>query len=75
MPKTGWHFDERPGLLNFSIVGRNAKQHQRKQYVEWDNTYNDRKNIATEFNNLFSDKYNVVAQVAGETGMDIMLCW
>lgn len=70
-PKTGWHFDERPGLLNFSIVGRKAKPHQREAYVKYDIQYKDRETIAREFNNEFSDEYNVVAQVAGETGLDI----
>lgn len=72
MPKTGWHFDERPGLLNFSIVGRKAKLHQREAYVKYDIQHKDREVIAREFNTEFSDEYNVVAQVAGETGLDIM---
>lgn len=71
-PKTGYHFDERPGLLNFSIVGRNASPHQRKLYVTHDGLYSDRITIANQFNHNFSEKYNVVAQVAGETGLDIM---
>ena len=41
-PLTGKHFDERPGLLNFSIVGRNCMDHQRKAYVEHDNKTNER---------------------------------
>ena len=72
MPKTGWHFDERPGLINFSIVGRKAKPHQREAYVKYDIQHRDREVIAREFNTEFSDEYNVVAQVAGETGLDIM---
>lgn len=71
-PKTGWHFDERPGLVNYSIVGRNAKPHQRKLYVEYDTKSKDRLKLAEQFNTLFGDTYNVVAQVAGETGLDIM---
>ena len=71
-PKTGWHFDERPGLLNFSVVGRNATPHQRKLYVTYDSLRDDRITIANEFNNHFSEKYDVVAQIAGETGLDIM---
>lgn len=71
-PKTGWHFDERPGLLNFSIVGRKANQHQREAYVKYDIQHKDREIIAREFNTEFSEKYNVIAQVAGETGLDIM---
>ena len=72
MPKTGWHFDERPGLINFSIVGRRAKPHQRESYVKYDIQHRDREIIAREFNTEFSEEYNVVAQVAGETGLDIM---
>ena len=72
MPKTGWHFDERPGLINFSVVGRKAKPHQREAYVKYDIQNKDREIIAREFNTEFSDEYNVVAQVAGETGLDIM---
>ena len=71
-PKTGWHFDDRPGLCNFSVVGRNATREQRNQYVDWDKKFNDRRHIAKEFNNKFSKEYNCVAQVAGETGLDIM---
>jgi phosphomannomutase len=72
MPKTGWHFDERPGLINFSVVGRKAKPDQREAYVKYDIQNKDREIIAKEFNTEFSEKYNVVAQVAGETGLDIM---
>lgn len=71
-PRTGWHFDERPGLCNFSIVGRNATREQRNQYVDWDKKFNDRKHLAKEFNRKFSKEYEIVAQVAGETGLDIM---
>lgn len=71
-PKTGWHFDMRPGLLNFSVVGRRAKPYQRKSYVEWDIKTDERINIANDFNAKFSEEYNVSAQVAGETGLDIM---
>ena len=71
-PKTGSHFDERPGLLNFSIVGRKAKTHQREAYVKYDIQKKDREIIAKEFNQLFSEDYKIVAQVAGETGLDIM---
>lgn len=68
---TGKHFDERPGLLNFSILGRNCLDHQRKQYVEHDKATNERKRIAEAFNEKFFE-LGVQAQVAGETGLDIM---
>ena len=69
--QTGKHFDERPGLCNFSIIGRNCLDHQRARYVEHDLATNERHNIADNFNEMFLDK-GVQAQVAGETGLDIM---
>lgn len=70
-PKTGWHFDERPGLLNFSIVGRKATPKQRELYVDWDSKTNERRCIADEFNQHFSKEFRIIAHVAGETGLDI----
>ena len=71
-PKTGLHFDTRPGLLNFSILGRNATKAQRKKYVTYDTSTNERQTISDEFNKKFSEKFNIVSQVAGETGLDII---
>jgi phosphomannomutase len=71
-PKTGLHFDARPGLLNFSILGRNATKAQRKKYVTHDTSTNERQTISAEFNKKFSEKFNIVSQVAGETGLDII---
>jgi len=71
-PFTGWHFDERPGLLNFSILGRKATTDQRQRYVKHDYLMNERKKISEEFNLLYSDKYGIISQIAGETGVDIM---
>ena len=34
--KTGRHYEERVGMINYSIVGRNATQEQRKLYEECD---------------------------------------
>ena len=31
--RTGNHIEERPGMVNFSIVGRNATQEERARYV------------------------------------------
>ena len=70
--KTGYHFDSRPGLLNFSIVGRNASKTERKKYVKYDTSTNERELISNKFNKLFSKKFNIVSQVAGETGLDII---
>jgi len=66
--RTGLHFEYRPGMVNFSIVGRNANLEQRKQYIAWDTKYNERNYIANSFNLIFSD---VEARPGGETGIDI----
>ena len=67
--RTGLHFEHRPGMVNFSIVGRNATMDERKLYVEYDTYTNERDKIAKEFNELFGD--TVVATAGGETGLDI----
>ena len=71
--KTGLHFESRPGLLNFSIVGRNATKNQRKEYVKYDTISDERQCISNEFNKKFSKKFNIMSQVAGETGLDIIV--
>ena len=66
--RTGLHFEHRPGMVNFSIVGRNADTEQRKMYVAWDEKYNERDLIAHYFNLMFPE---LQAKVGGETGIDI----
>lgn len=66
--KTGLHIEERPGMVNFSIVGRNADKDQRKLYVAWDTKTNERINISKAFEEKFPD---IQAKVGGETGIDI----
>lgn len=66
--RTGLHIEERPGAVNFSVVGRNANQEERKLYVEWDTETNERMNIARMINTLYP---NIQATVGGDTGIDI----
>ena len=66
--RTGNHIEERPGMVNFSVVGRNATQEQRAAYVAYDTKENERNTIATAFNTMFPD---LEAKVGGETGIDI----
>lgn len=66
--RTGNHFDMRPGMVNFSVVGRNAEHNQRKEYFFWDESVHERKRIADAINENF-EEYE--AAVAGETGVDI----
>lgn len=67
--KTGKHIEYRPGMVNFSIVGRNATHVERKDYHNFDNQTGERKLLAKIINK--TDK-TITAQVAGETGIDIL---
>ena len=69
--RSGRHIDERPGLVNFSVIGRNCTLGERKMYLEYDELNRERITIAEEFNDKFLE-LQIVAQVAGETGLDIM---
>jgi hypothetical protein len=66
--RTGLHIEERSGMVNFSVVGRNANLEERKLYVEYDRTNNERNYIAELFNLEFK---NLIARPGGETGIDI----
>jgi len=66
--KTGRHYEERVGMLNFSIVGRNANQEQRKRYEEWDAEKQERKQIVE----VLKKKFNTLDFViGGAVSMDI----
>ena len=65
---TGSHIEQRTGTANFSIVGRNADWDQRARYAEWEKYNKAREQVALAFNERFD---NVIAQVAGETSVDI----
>lgn len=66
--RTGNHLEERLGTVNFSVVGRNADQNQRKEYFEWDKVHKERKQIAEYINKNFTD---IEAVVGGEISIDI----
>ncbi len=66
--RTGTHIEERPGCINFSILGRGANWEEREVYKEWDKDEHERQEIARRFNDRFPDLY---ATVGGETGLDI----
>ena len=66
--RTGNHIEQRSGLVNFSVVGRNANADQRAKYVEYDTVKNERANIANAFNTMFPE---LQATVGGDTGIDI----
>ena len=66
--RTGNHIEERPGTVNFSVVGRNATPEQRAAYVDFEAQNGERRKIADAFNTMFPD---LEAKVGGETGIDI----
>ena len=66
--RTGLHIENRPGMVNFSIVGRNATMGERKLYVEHDKNTEERHTIAKFFEEKFPD---IQAVVGGDTGIDI----
>ena len=68
---TGTHIEERPGMVNFSIVGRGANAEQRAEYVKWDKQYNERDNMALYINYNDDEFKGITATVGGETGIDI----
>ena len=66
--RTGLHIEKRPGMVNFSVVGRNATMGERKMYVEYDTKSKERIRIAEQFQKFFPA---IQAVVGGETGIDI----
>ena len=66
--RTDPHIEERPGCINFSILGRGANWEERETYVQWDKDEHERLLIAKRFNERFPDLH---ATVGGQTGLDI----
>ena len=66
--KTGKHIEIRTGLVNFSVVGRNAQKAQRERYVKFDKETGDRIDICLRLEREFND---IDFVVGGETGIDI----
>ena len=66
----GNHIEQRPGMINFSIVGRDAVGQQRTDYYLWDKQHGERASIAEKINTQFKSE-SIQAHVGGETGLDI----
>ena len=67
--RTGQHFDERPGSVNFSILGRGATLKERMLYRKWDLEPKARQRIVEDFARNFGNELE--ATIGGETGIDI----
>ena len=67
--RTGKHIEERPGCINFSILGRGEDNMKyRSEYVAWDRQAEERDKLAQNIRRLFPD---LSVTVGGETGLDI----
>jgi len=65
---TGNHIEVRPGMINFSTVGRNASTEQRRAYSEWDSRFQERKRLVRELRYRFPD---LDARIGGQISIDI----
>ena len=64
----GNHIEERPGMVNFSVVGRNCTQKQREHYFAWDKENKERKEFAWELRERYSF---LEVTIGGEISIDI----
>jgi len=62
------NLEYRPGMLNFSTIGRTATKEQRNEYFEWDKNSGERKRIATYINHRYPD---FEACIGGQISIDI----
>lgn len=69
-PKFKTHFEFRPGLLNFSIIGREASFDERNAYETWDNQDGERRRIVNGINSRFGDAYE--ASIGGQISIDVV---
>ena len=67
--RAGNHIENRPGMINFSIVGRNATHMQREGYYTYDCRVKERENIANFINENFKDE--IEASIGGKISIDI----
>ena len=67
--RSGTHIEPRPGMLNVSVVGRDATLKQRKEYHEWDNQRLERKAFVTF---LLKEFPQYEASIGGEISIDIV---
>lgn len=67
--RTGNHIELRPGMLNISSVGRNAKDHERKAYHAWDSFTQERNDFVNKIND---SNMAYEASAGGEISIDIV---
>lgn len=66
--KTSNHIEERTGMVNFSVVGRDCTQEQREQYYTWDKEHGEREKICS----VLRKKYEHLSfNIGGQISIDI----
>ena len=68
LEKVGNHFEQRVGLVNFSVIGRNCTQKKREEYYLWDNQNKEREKICQYIMKHFP---NIEAAIGGQISIDI----
>lgn len=63
------NFEYRPGLLNFSVVGRDSSQEVRDAYQVWDKMDGERERIVSYINSKFPQYH---ASIGGQISVDIV---
>jgi phosphomannomutase len=66
--KCGNHIEHRPGMINFSVVGREAGDTERGRYSDWDKLHKERASIATILRNKYQD---LDVNIGGQISIDI----
>lgn len=67
--KRGNNLEFRPGMLNFSIAGRESSIIEREEYNNWDLKTNERKEIVNYIQQNFKEK--IEARIGGQISIDI----
>ncbi len=66
--RTGNHIEYRPGMINFSIVGRAASPTERTEYYKWDEKHQERKRMAVL---LMAFRPDLDVKIGGQISIDI----
>lgn len=64
------YMELRPGMLNFSVLGRNCPFSERAKYNEWDNLHHEREEIIETVNSKFPE---YEASLGGKISVDIVM--
>lgn len=66
----GNYLELRPGMLNFSVLGRNCPFAERAKYNEWDSIHHEREAVVKEINEKFPE---YEASLGGKISVDIVM--